>query len=255
MAQTRGAIQRREDADARIAPCAHPDGQAIERQCEESWEPATGCSENRKDNRAGTWIRRGEIVNIVTIDGSARRDSYTGKALALAQNELRQLKDVTLTAVEPANLKLAIPGSTMDASDKRRLQEITLAADGIILATPEYHGSFSSLMKVTIENMGFPSALKGKPVALLGVAAGRIGAVKSLEHLQSVCIHVGALVLPGYVSVSRVRSLFDEHGNCLDEATERRIRRLASDLVRYIYEARCTDVSFEEWVRTTKDSR
>jgi FMN reductase len=193
-------------------------------------------------------------MNIVTIDGSARRDSYTGKALALARDELRQLKGVTLVAADVASLKLAIPGSTTDASDKGRLQELVAAADGILLATPEYHGSFSSLMKVTIENLGYPSALKGKPVALLGVAAGRIGAVKSLEHLQSVCIHVGALVLPGYVSVAMVRTVFDEDGKCLEGATESRIRRLASELVRYIYEVRCTEISFEEWARSTNYS-
>jgi NAD(P)H-dependent FMN reductase len=193
-------------------------------------------------------------MNVVTIDGSARRGSYTGKALALAQYELRQLKGVTLVAADVANLKLAIPGSTMDASDKGRLQELVAAADGILLATPEYHGSFSSLMKMTIENLGYPSALKGKPVALLGVAAGRIGAVKSLEHLQSVCIHVGALVLPSYVSIAMVRTRFDEDGNCLDGGTESRIRRLASELVRYIYEVRRTEISFEEWARSTSDS-
>ena len=103
------------------------------------------------------------------------------------------------------------------------------------------------------DNLGYPSALKGRPVALLGVAAGRIGAVKALEHLQSVCLHVGALVLPGYVSVARVRTLFDEEGHCLDEGTDRRVRRLASELVRYIYEVRCTEISFEEWARSKSD--
>ena len=37
-------------------------------------------------------------------------------------------------------------------------------------------------MKLVIENLGFPSVLAGKPVALLGMAAGAIGAIKSLEH-------------------------------------------------------------------------
>ena len=52
---------------------------------------------------------------------------------------------------------------------------------GVVLATPEYHGSFSSVMKLMIENLGFPSVLAGKSVALLGVAGGSIGAIKSLE--------------------------------------------------------------------------
>lgn len=205
---------------------------------------------------AGLLIRqKGEIMNIVTIHGSARSGNYTGKALALAQDELEQMDGVTLTAIDPAALKLAIPGSTMDGSDSKRFQEMVAAADGIILATPEYHGSFSSLIKLAIENMGFPSALKGKPIALLGVAAGRIGAVKSLEHLRSVCSHVGALVLPRSVSVARVQSVFDKQGNCLDEETGRQIRRLAAELVQYIYEAKCPELSFEAWARSDQDDQ
>ena len=62
------------------------------------------------------------------------------------------------------------------------------------------------MTKLVIENLGFPSVLAGKPVALVGVAAGRIGAIKSLEQLRGVCSHVGALVLPGAVSVAGVRA-------------------------------------------------
>ena len=39
-------------------------------------------------------------MEIVTIDGSARRDSHTCKALALAEDELRQMKGVALTAAD-----------------------------------------------------------------------------------------------------------------------------------------------------------
>ncbi len=142
-----------------------------------------------------------------------------------------------------------------DSSDSRKLQAMMAAADGVILATPEYHGTFSSLIKLTLENMGFPSALKNKPVALLGVAAGRIGAIKSLEHLRSVCGHVGAMVLPGGTSVARVQTVFDEMGNCLDEGVEKQIRGVSRDLVRYIYDSHCPEISFEEWVRGKNKQR
>ena len=49
---------------------------------------------------------------------------------------------------------------------------------------------------MAIENLGYPNALKGKPAALLGVAGGRIGAIKSLENLRSIRFHVSALILP-----------------------------------------------------------
>jgi FMN reductase len=48
-------------------------------------------------------------------------------------------------------------------------------------------------MKLAIDNLGFPSMLSGKPISLLGVAAGVIGAIKSLEELRGICSHVGAV--------------------------------------------------------------
>jgi chromate reductase, NAD(P)H dehydrogenase (quinone) len=61
-----------------------------------------------------------------------------------------------------------------------------------------------------IENMGFPSALRGKPVGLIGVAAGRIGAIKSLEALKGCISHVGGIVIPaGAVSIAGVQGAFE----------------------------------------------
>ncbi len=104
----------------------------------------------------------------------------------------------------------------------------------MLLASPEYHGGVSSPMKLAIDNLGFPSVLAGKPVSLLGVAAGVIGAIKSLEQLRGICSHVGALVLPLAVSVARVQQVFDEQGNCRDANTEKFIRSAASGLLDYI---------------------
>jgi len=188
-------------------------------------------------------------MNIVAINGSARAGSYTGKALALFQNELLKNKRVNLTSLDSTHLKLAIPGTRLEASDDKRIQEVVTNSDGILLATPEYHGSFSSSIKLIIENLGFPSTLKGKPIALLGVAAGRIGAIKSLEHLRSVCSHVGALVLPRTVSIARVRTVFDDQGKCLDPEVAKEIRNLSADLVKYVHEIICPKISIEEWAR------
>lgn len=191
-------------------------------------------------------------MKIVTINGSARKGSYTGKALALVHAELKSLPGVRVSVIEPAQLKLAIPGSGMDGSGAEELQDQVREADGVVLATPEYHGSFSSLLKLVFENMGHPSPMKGKTVSLLGVAAGRIGAVKSLEHLRSVCGHIGALVVPRVISVAEVRTVFDQQGNCLDPEVDREIRGLGLDLVKFIHKMRCPEISFEEWVRKNR---
>ncbi|MCC6142932.1 MAG: NAD(P)H-dependent oxidoreductase [Candidatus Hydrogenedentes bacterium] len=173
-------------------------------------------------------------LHIVAVVGSLRRGSHTRKALEIALDEVRRHGEVTVDVIDPAELPLALPGQA-GAPD---LQEILLRrlqpATGVILSTPEYHGSYSSVLKLLIDNMGYPSVLAGKHVALLGVAAGSIGAVKSLEHLRGVCAHVGAVVLPFPVSVANVDVVFDSAGRCQDAAVERQIRTVAARLMEYI---------------------
>ena len=187
-------------------------------------------------------------IKIVILSGSVRPGNYTAKAVALVADEL-QKRGASVAVPELAEVGLNLPGLGEPTPRLLEFRQLVAEATGLVLATPEYHGSFSSVIKLTIENMEFPSALAGKPVSLLGVAAGVIGAIKSLEALRGVCSHVGALVLPGLVSVAGVQKVFDQEGNCLDEATEKRIRGLATSLLDYIDGHICPRIALEEMVR------
>lgn len=189
-------------------------------------------------------------IEIVTILGTTRPGNFTAKALALLVDELRQQTRVNVTEINPRGMHLLFPGEPGESKDSQLLQSAVQKATGVVLATPEYHGSFAAMMKLLIENLGFPSILAGKPVALLGVAAGQIGAIKSLEQLRSVCSHVGAIVLPGPVSIAEVQRLFDESGRCLEERIEKRIRGLATNLLDYIHDNICPRVALEQMVRS-----
>ena len=188
-------------------------------------------------------------INIVAILGSVRPNNYTAMALNLAVDEFRNQSGVSVELFDPAMIHLYPPGLGGDSPDPVKMREAVENATGIILATPEYHGSFSSVMKLAIENLGFPSVMSGKPVALLGVAAGAIGAIKSLESLRGVCSHIGAIVLPGPVSVANCREVFNEDGSCNDERTEARIRGVTTNLMHYIEDNICPRVSLEAMVR------
>jgi len=190
-----------------------------------------------------------ERIRIVAAVGSVRPGNFTLKAMNLVLNEMGRHRDVETQLIDPAKLKMALPGTAQDNSTMEALQKMVAEATGVILATPEYHGSYSSVIKLVIEHLGFPSVLSGKPVALLGVAAGSIGAIKALEHLRSVCSHVGAIVLPGPVSVAAVHKVFDDQGRCLDPGIEKRIRGVATNLVDYIRNTVCPRVALEQMVR------
>jgi FMN reductase len=178
-----------------------------------------------------------------------RPGNYTAQAAALVVEELESDPAVTVDLIDPAELHLPFPGVEDEASDAPALRKRVEVAQGVVLATPEYHGGFSSVMKLVIESLGFPSVLAGKPVALLGVAAGEIGAIKSLESLRGVCSHVGAVVLPGPVSVARVHSVFAADGSMTDERAARRIRSVGTNLLDYIRSNICPRVALEALVR------
>ena len=196
----------------------------------------------------------GETLHILAASGSSRPDNYTRKVLVLAIDELQVRHRVQVDLIDLAASDFPFPGQGPSQAT-RRAQDLVKGAAGILLATPEYHGSYSSAMKRFIENLGFPSTLAGKPVALLGAAAGQIGAVKALEHLGSVCSHVGAFVLPGPVSVARVHKVFDGEGRCRDAAIEKRIRGLATHLMDYIDNRSSPRATLEKSVRGARTER
>lgn len=187
-------------------------------------------------------------IEIVTMSGSVRENNYTNRALAVVVDELQKHPGVIVHQVDLGEIDFSLPGRPLRDPKVQEFRQMVRNATGVVIATPEYHGSFSSLIKLAIENMGFPSALKRKPVALLGVASGRIGAIKSLEHLRSVGSHVGAMVLPSLLSLDKVRDRFDETGHP-DEETDAQLRSLANTLLDYIQEAVCPKVVLEDMIR------
>jgi FMN reductase len=175
-------------------------------------------------------VTQGRLKIFVAL-GSARQNSNTRKATGVVMDELRQLPDVDAELIDPRLVELRLPG--LDGH-KELAQELTAkvrTAAGVVLVTPEYDGSYSSVIKLVIEHLGYPSSLAGKPVSILGVASGRIGAVRAVEHLRSVCTNIGALVLPRSQSIAAVHHMFDDKGHCTDQETDEAIRSLTRDLV------------------------
>ncbi len=194
-------------------------------------------------------------IRIVSICGSVRPGNYSAKAMQLALDELASIPGVEVMPVYPETLDLPLPG--MPAANPgaiEHFQKTVRDATGVLLVSPEYHGGISSPMKLAIDNLGFPSMLADKPVQLIGVAAGVIGAIKSTEQLRAICAHVGAIPLPMTVSVARVQQVFDEDGNCRDAEMDKFIRRAAHNLVDYIQDTICHKVSLEEVLRADSDS-
>ncbi len=181
--------------------------------------------------------------HIVVIGGSVRPNNYTAQACRFVCDELEKHPEVTYEWIDPIDLVLGLPGQEVEGRDAEMLQEKVAAATGVILSTPEYHGGISSVCKLIIDNLDYPSKLAGKPVGMVGVAAGAIGAIKALEQLQSICTHVGSIVLPGSASVARC------HETLRDQEVQALLAGVAQNMISYIDNHICPKIALENMVR------
>lgn len=172
-------------------------------------------------------------IHLVAVSGSVRKDGYTRRFLDLMIETLEGYPGVSVDCIDPGELGLAFPGQPGAPALQEQLRARLAPADGVLLSTPEYQGSYSSVLKVLLDNTGYPSVLAGKPVSLLGIATGRLGAIKALEHLRSVCSHIGAIVLPYPVSVAEAHNKMNEAGQCVDPDLRALMEQCAAQLVEY----------------------
>lgn len=177
-----------------------------------------------------------EAIKILIITGSVRENNYSTMVAKLIADELSKFETVENEIIDPRELRLPFPGQKLENNSVDFLQGKVKEATAVVLVTPEYNGTYSSILKLIIENLGFPSVMAGKPVTLVGLASGSIGAIKSLEHLRSTSAHVGAIVLPKVASIPTVEKCFEKNGNCTNEKVERRIRLAAKNLIQFIHD-------------------
>ncbi|WP_458187537.1 NADPH-dependent FMN reductase [Haladaptatus sp. NG-WS-4] len=168
--------------------------------------------------------------HVVAICGSLRDESTTRFALervlsgvekAGGTGELVDLREFDLPLFD-ADVR-----ETGDAPElKRRVRE----ADAVVLGTPMYHGSYSSVLKTALDYCGFDE-FEHKTVGLLAVAGGRFP-ITAMDHLRSVCRSLDAWVLPYEAAVPRAHSAV-MNGEFTDEELEDRVVALGRQTVRY----------------------
>ncbi|HEX9491843.1 MAG TPA: NADPH-dependent FMN reductase [Thermoanaerobaculia bacterium] len=102
------------------------------------------------------------------------------------------------------------------------LRQQVLAADGILIATPEYNQSMTGVLKNAIDWLSRPpdEVLAGKPVAVIGATTGGWGTRLAQAAVRQTLYAAEAIVLPKPALYIRdASSLFDSEGRLTDQAT------------------------------------
>jgi NAD(P)H-dependent FMN reductase len=115
-------------------------------------------------------------------------------------------------------------------------------ADGIILGTPEYHGSFSGVLKNALDLMGF-AEFEGKMVGLVGVSGGKMGAFDALNSLRNVGRALHAWVVPEQASVPEAWNAFDGSGGMKNQDIEERLLTVGRQVARFARLHKCAEAT------------
>lgn len=171
------------------------------------------------------------MVRIVGIAGSLRPDSYSQRALEIAAQRVAALgAEVEILDLRQLNLPFCDGGDDYaDYPDVDRLQQAFNAADGLILATPEYHGSVSGVLKNALDLMSFDQ-FSGKVAGLISVLGGQSNS-NALNDLRVILRWVHGWVIPEQIAIGQAWKAFGEDGKLLDEKLSQRFDTFAESLV------------------------
>ncbi len=172
-------------------------------------------------------------VTVVGISGSLRVGSYTTMAMVVALKGAEQEGAKThLINLNDYDLKFCDGGDEEPTGDVLKLQKLVGSARGIILGTPEYHGSYSGVLKNAMDLMGFDE-FEGKMVGLLGVSGGMMGGFNAMNELRTVGRTLHSWVIPSQVAIPNAASVFDKSGNITDEKIQGRLMKLGQQVASF----------------------
>jgi len=184
---------------------------------------------------------------ILVFAGSTRTGSLHRKLAHLVAGELRHAgMAVTLADLRDYPMPL-YDGDTEAArgvpDSARRFKEVVRGHDALVIASPEYNGSFSALVKNTIDWISRPSpgepplaVFRGKPAVLASASPGPGAGKRGLRHLRELLEMIGMKVVPAQVAVARASEAFDESGNLVRPEDQAAVRQLVEELVQAVRE-------------------
>jgi chromate reductase, NAD(P)H dehydrogenase (quinone) len=179
------------------------------------------------------------LLDLVALSGSLRERS-ANTALLRAARELAPV-DVEVTVVPLGDVPMYNGDLERDGlpAAVTRLRRRVAAADGLLLASPEYNHSTSAVLKNAIDwlSRGPDAPIDRLPTALLS-AAGGSGGAGAQRHLRDILAHNDVDVLDGSVQVVRAWRHLDDAGRLVGPGARAEVEGLVAALADRIRAAR-----------------
>ena len=163
------------------------------------------------------------MTSLLLFSGSLRRHSYNGLLTDEVAGRLSERCRVDVLRPGEVDLPLFDQDLEQDPAVVAKVAAIHArfrAAEGFVIASPEYNGQLTSYLKNTVDwvsrlqriGPGFDNPFLNRPVLLCSVTNGWTGGVLGLQHARALFSYLGALVLAEQITVPHVEQILDQEG-------------------------------------------
>jgi chromate reductase len=176
-------------------------------------------------------------LKVLGISGSLRKNSFNSAALRTCAELMPAGMTMTYARIDD------IPLFNQDVFDAglpepaKRFRAEVAAADGLLIASPEYNFSVTAALKNAIDwgSRAPNQVFQDKPIALFSATTGPVGGARNQYDLRRILGQLWGHVLPRpEVFIGNAASKFDAQGRLTDEATRKFLSELLAGFQAWI---------------------
>lgn len=160
---------------------------------------------------------------VLAFSGSTRKESYNQKLVNEA-SELAKSFGAKVSIIYLSDFPIPFYDADLEAKiglppNAKKLRDLMIASDAIIISTPEYNASISAVLKNCLDwasrnEVGEPSreAFLGKRFCLMSASLGAGGGIRALTHLRAIIEDIGGNVISKQFTLGAAHAYFAETG-------------------------------------------
>lgn len=179
---------------------------------------------------------------VLAFAGSTREGSTNKKLVIEAANIARQM-NANVTVIDLKDYPLPFYDEDLETNQgmspkASQLRQLMIQSDVIFIASPEYNGSLSGILKNAIDwasrseqGSGSTDAFKGKKFAIMSASPGSGGGARGLTHLRTIIENVNGTVIPQQVVIPDSYNAFDEQGHLKNENQKKELSKLVQTAI------------------------
>lgn len=179
---------------------------------------------------------------ILVFAGSAREDSFNKQLARLAADRIEALGGEP-TFIDLRDYPMPLYDGDLEAEsglpeNALALRRLLAEHQGLLIASPEYNGFITPLLKNTIDWLTRPhegdSGLKlfqGRIAAVVSASPGGLGGIRSLALIRQLLGNIGVTVLPDQLAVARAKEAFDDDGSLASDGQQQKLDAICGRLI------------------------